>query len=122
MTIDDSSLSQTQSYVNTYGLKFVLDDPSWNLFNQYNTGYIPQFAIVNTAANTNHPQWQVLWTQTGYSSGDYTSFRNVIDSVTAAPEPSALNLLIAGVLAMTVWFSRQCYAAYHGRANHFGVA
>jgi len=116
--IDDSSVSQTQSYLDTYGLKFVLDDPSWTLFNQYDTGYIPQFAIIDTATNTNHPQWQVLWTQTGYGSGDYTSFRNVIDSVTAVPEPSALSLLIAGGLAMTVWFSRQCcarYARWHSR-------
>ena len=73
----------TNNYISEHGLQFVLDDPSSAVYDQYSAGGIPQFAIVDAAANTNSPQWQVLWTQTGYDSGDYTSFRSVIDSVTA---------------------------------------
>jgi thiol-disulfide isomerase/thioredoxin len=81
-SIDGSSPASTQAYINAYGVEFALDDSAQTVYSQYSAGYIPQFAILDGVANTNHPQWQVLYTQTGYSSGGYTAFRNVIDSIT----------------------------------------
>jgi thiol-disulfide isomerase/thioredoxin len=88
VNIQRNAVTDTQNYINTYGLDYVLDDPSWSLFNLHTTtGGIPRFAIVDGAANTNKRQWEVIWTQTGYGSGLYTSFRSAIDSVLKVPEP-----------------------------------
>jgi thiol-disulfide isomerase/thioredoxin len=103
VNIQGNAVSQTQSYISTYGLEYVLDDPSWNLYNFYSTGYIPQFAIVNGATNTNKKQWEVAWTQTGYSAGNYTAFRSQIDSIKITPEPSTWFLLISGSVSLVAW-------------------
>jgi thiol-disulfide isomerase/thioredoxin len=103
LDVDGSNTSETQMYINNYGLQLVLNDSSWNLYDQYSTGAIPQFAIVDGVAGTNHKQWEVLWTQTGYGSGGYADFRDVIDTVVMVPEPGALTSLIAGGLAAAGW-------------------
>jgi thiol-disulfide isomerase/thioredoxin len=107
VNIQGDAAAQTQSYINSYGLEFVLDDPSWSLYGLHDTGGIPRFAIVNGASMTNTPQWQVLWTQTGYGSGLYTSFRSQIDSITRVPEPSTLILLAVAAIGLFAWRRKQ---------------
>jgi thiol-disulfide isomerase/thioredoxin len=99
--IQGNAVVETRNYINTYGLDYVLDDPSWSLYGLHDTGGIPRFAIVNGVANSNRRQWEVLWTQTGYGSGLYTSFRSAINSV--VPEPSSWLLLVSGGLGLTTW-------------------
>jgi thiol-disulfide isomerase/thioredoxin len=77
---DPSSPSLTQAFITANGVDFALDDQTNALFSQHNTGYIPRFAIIDCAADTNHAQYQIVWTNTGY--GGYTAFRNQIDSIT----------------------------------------
>jgi thiol-disulfide isomerase/thioredoxin len=79
---DMSSPSSTQAYITAHGVELALDDTSLSLYAQYDTGGIPRFAIIDCATGTNHTQYQVVWTQTGYGSGGYTAFRNAIDSIT----------------------------------------
>ena len=75
------AVAGTQSFINNYGLGFVLDDPLRTLFNQYSTGLYPRFAIVNGATGTNRRQWEVVFTQTRLDSAGYMPFRTAIDSI-----------------------------------------
>ena len=86
VNIQGDAATQTQTYIDTYGLEYVLDDPSWMLYSQYSTGGIPRFAIVNGATGTNKQQWEVVWTKTGYGYGAYEAFRTAIDSVVAVSQ------------------------------------
>ena len=81
INVDCGSPSQTDAYIAQYGPEKVLDDCYANVYYNYGSGSIPQFAIINGAAGTNYNQWELLNNQRGYSSGLYMSFRDVIDSV-----------------------------------------
>jgi hypothetical protein len=59
-----------------------LDDAVEAVYDEYGSGYIPQFAIIDGLTDTNHPQWDIVWTGTGYGSGEYATFRSEINSIT----------------------------------------
>ena len=103
MSVSDGDPAAVQGFVTKYGLQCVLDDPSMDFYDTYGTGSIPQFAVVDAASGTNRPQWQVLWTGTGYTSGDYVSFRSTIDGVTTVPEPSTFVLLGMGAVTLVAY-------------------
>jgi peroxiredoxin len=84
ISIDNSAPAQTDAYISNYGLETVLEDSYQVVYNAFGAGYIPQIAIINGAVGTNHKQWEVLYNQAGYSSGKYTSFRTIINSVTGS--------------------------------------
>ncbi|MCC6126100.1 MAG: redoxin domain-containing protein [Pirellulales bacterium] len=111
LSIDGSDPPATQAYINTYHLSTVLDDASRTVYNSYSVGSIPRFAVINGAANAKFNgksvrQWEVIRLITGYTSGDYTSFRNTINNVTIVPEPSIFSLLGMGALFL-IWVSRR---------------
>jgi thiol-disulfide isomerase/thioredoxin len=95
----------TNAYIANYGLPLVLDDPAGTVFSEYGMGYIPQFTIVDGLTDTNHPQWDVIWTQTGYGSGEYTTFRNEINSI--VPEPTSLVILGIGAVGLLAFAKRR---------------
>lgn len=102
INIESSNPSETQEYIDTYGLETVLDDFSQTVFYSYSEGYVPQIAIINGAAGANYDQWEILYNSAGYASGMYESFRTIIDTV-VVPEPCSIVLLGLGGL-----FIRKC--------------
>jgi len=105
LSIDGSDQAATRTYIATYGLDFVLDDSAQTAFTPYSTGFIPRFAIINGVAGANYPQWQIIFDQVGYGTGNYVTFRNNIDTV--VPEPSAIVLLLSGVIVLLGWKGRR---------------
>ena len=89
ISIDLSDPALENSYIQTYGLELVGDDPNWVAYGQFNnSGSIPQFAVINGATNSvNYGAWQVLSAPLGYEA-NYTVplLKSYIDSVrTPAP-------------------------------------
>ena len=94
------------SFIAQHGLdpKFVLKDTSY-VFSTYGKGYVPQFALISGVTNGRFqgaavPQWQVLWTQTGYGAGGYQTIRAKIDAITVVPEPATIGLLACAALLL----------------------
>jgi VCBS repeat-containing protein len=112
LCVSDQTVAETDQYIATYGLDLVLDDFNYTVYNNYGSGSIPQFAIINGVQNANFAQWDILYMQTGYGSGNYTTFRNYINQVVPANAPpvavndtyglnedATLSVAAAGVLA-----------------------
>lgn len=97
INIESGSPSETEEYIDTYGLETVLDDFSKTIFYSFSEGYVPQIAIINGTPGANYDQWEVLYNDPGYASGMYESFRTIIDAV-VVPEPCSLVLLGLGGL------------------------
>ena len=88
VNIDCSDPSAEANYIHTYGLEVVADDCYGVAFNQFNFGYIPQFAVINGTTNSsNYTPWQILAEPTGYGV-NYTVplLKSYIESIqTPAP-------------------------------------
>ena len=102
VNIQSGSETQTQAYIDDYGLDLALDDPQRVAYSRYDNGYIPRFAVVNGAAGANYDQWEILSVETGYSRGQYLDYRSVIEGVVLIPEPATLWLLAAGGLVLSL--------------------
>lgn len=102
LSIDSSSPSSVNSYINTYGLQMALDDGNWSAYSRYSTGSIPQFAIINGVQDGNYDPWEIIYLKTGYGSGGYSTFRTYINRVQMNDPPPPLpgdldaNGLVAG--------------------------
>jgi hypothetical protein len=82
--------ASVQQIIQTYGLGLVLEDTVGDVFSDYTAvGSVPHIAIINGAVGTNYDQWEVLYTDVGYASGRYATFRQIIDSVEAVPQLQA---------------------------------
>lgn len=114
LNLQSNAESQTQAFVNRYQISLVLNDFDRALANRFQTGGQPIFAIINGVENsTSHQQWQLMYSRLGY--GDLNqpieTFRNIIDSVAAAPaispptisqQPTAQKLATGSSLALSV--------------------
>jgi len=83
--------SQTQQFVDFFGLDVVLNDFDRGVASRFQFGGQPIFAIINGVENSpGKQQWELLYTALGYGSLDapITSFRTAIDSVLAAEVPT----------------------------------
>ena len=100
INIQANAAASTQNYINAYGLDVVLDDPQQEVYQAYGGVGVPQFALINGAADTNFQQWEILDMPLGFLSNspdhDYRAFREVIESVQRVPEPSTFVLLALG--------------------------
>ncbi len=90
LSIDSSSPSSVNSYINTYGLRMALDDGNRVAFTPYSTGSIPRFAIISGVRNGNYDPWEIIHLKTGYGSGGYNTFRAYIDLVQMNDPPPPL--------------------------------
>ena len=96
----DPAVSSTNSYISKYKLDLVLDATNGVQANDYGVYGIPHFAIINGVAGTNYQQWEIIEEPVGYSAGNYTMFRSMIDGVVAVPEPGTGMLICAGAVAL----------------------
>jgi thiol-disulfide isomerase/thioredoxin len=87
-------------FVTKYGLDAVLVDESLDVFSDYSSGFVPHLVLVNGAADMNSSQWEILYSDSGYGTGDYAQLRTIIDSVERVPEPSSVILLGLGAVAL----------------------
>lgn len=92
INLQDNAEGLTQNFVDRFGLELVLNDFNRGLANRFQSGGQPIFAIINGVANSpSNQQWELLYTRLGY--GDFIqpipTFRQVIDSVQAAPSIQA---------------------------------
>ncbi len=88
ISVDNRDPSAVDQFARDYHLEFVLDDPQYAAFSVYGDGYIPHLTIINGAANANHAQWEILFSEAGYYSGQVTSLRSLIDSVEQIGPPT----------------------------------
>jgi hypothetical protein len=79
--VSDHQHDYTDQYISYFGLELALDDFGGAVYYQYGTGAIPQFAIINGVQQSNFDPWEVLYMKTGYSYGNYLTFRGYIDQV-----------------------------------------
>ena len=91
LNMQGNAESQTQAFVNRYGIDYVLNDFDRAISSEFQTGGQPIFAIINGVKNSaSHEQWELLYSRLGY--GDTThpiaTFRSHIDSVEADPGPT----------------------------------
>lgn len=103
ISIDQTNKNLTDSFIKNAKLDIVGDDVNDSAWNQFDTGAIPTFVIINGLTNssaTNLRQWQVLTQTVGYPGA--ASLRQTIETVkapstSAAPaiqaQPSAQNVL-----------------------------
>lgn len=93
-----SNPEQTTAFIQNYGLDLALDDASRTVYDQFKLGGFPLFVLINGAAGANYGQWEILYHVSGYSAGDYSKVRTVIDSVT--PEPTTVVFMGLGAMAL----------------------
>lgn len=95
VNLQSSQESQTQGFLDAYGIETVWNDFGRDVSDLFQTGGQPIFAIINGVANSpSHAQWELLFTRSGYNSlnAPIATFRNAIDSVAAATvAPPPLN-------------------------------
>jgi thiol-disulfide isomerase/thioredoxin len=84
INIDSSSPAQTDAYIAQYGLETVLEDSDYEAFGVFGSNSIPQIAIINGATGGNHQQWEILYNQAGYGSGNYVTLRSIINGITGS--------------------------------------
>jgi peroxiredoxin/uncharacterized membrane protein YeaQ/YmgE (transglycosylase-associated protein family) len=89
ISADSRDPAAVQSFIDTHNLPLVLDDVDRAVFGAHADGYLPHLTIVNGAASTNYDQWEILYSRAGYSEGDYTTLRSIIDGVERLPELQA---------------------------------
>lgn len=88
--------SQTQAFINRYGLGRVWNDFNGVVGRRFGSNQ-PIFAIINGVADsTSHKQWELILVQNGYGQTSFpiTTFKNAVNSV-AAPvpdEPPAISM------------------------------
>src|ERR1035438_7162867 len=102
VNIDCSDLTSENNYIQNYGLELVADDCSYIAFNQFSSGYIPQFAVINGATNSsNYSAWQILYSPYGYGTNSTVpTLKSYIDAVqTPAPSSTVTNPVSGAVLA-----------------------
>ncbi|MGK0237462.1 MAG: thiol-disulfide isomerase/thioredoxin [Candidatus Pelagisphaera sp.] len=95
LNLQGGAESQTQGFVNFYGIQTVLNDFDRAVSNRFQPSNQPIFAIINGVANSSsHQQWELLYTELGY--GDLTApiatFRAAINSVQAAATPPEITI------------------------------
>jgi len=79
ISVDPSSPSQVNSFIQTYGLELVGDDNTGLAYNQFGSGAIPHLVVINGTTNSSNCQaWQVLYSTAGY---DRNAIKAQIDSV-----------------------------------------
>ena len=81
--------TDTQSFVEFYGLELVLNDFDRGLANRFQGGGQPIFAIINGVKDSpSHRQWELLYSHLGYGELDspIATFRSEINAVMAGPD------------------------------------
>ena len=86
MNVEPSEPLKTTAFIQQYGLDLVLDDASQMVYWEFGTGSIPLLVIINGVAGANYGQWEIVYQNAGYSTGDYAYLRTIIDSVTWGPD------------------------------------
>lgn len=84
--LQSGSEDRTQRFIDSYQLKFVVNDTSREVANRFAFGGQPIFAIINgVAGSPSHEQWELLLAQSGYGTLDapIEQFRGIIDAVEA---------------------------------------
>ncbi len=95
--------TQTQNFIDSYGLGFVLDDPDRDVADLFQSSGQPIFAIINGVENSaSHDQWELLYSLHGYGSTNppISTFRTHIDSVEAEADGDP-EVTISGGSAIT---------------------
>lgn len=91
--------SATTAFVQSAKLETVLDDSARLAYPIFGNGYVPMFVLINGVAGANRAQWEVLYSDSGYSTAVGEQFRTIIDSV-MVPEPGVAGLLALGILVI----------------------
>jgi thiol-disulfide isomerase/thioredoxin len=102
ISIDLSSPASETSYIQSYGLELVGDDASWSAYDEFNNGYIPQFAVINGTTNSsNYGAWQILYSPYGYlTNSTVPTLKSFIDAIqTPAPISTVTNPINGAVIA-----------------------
>ncbi len=87
LNLQSSQETDTQRFINSYGLGQTLNDFNRAVADRFQAGGQPIFAIINgVAGSASHKQWELVFTQLGYGStqAPITDFRRAIDGVRAA--------------------------------------
>ena len=90
LNLQANAESQSQSFIDRYDIKYVLNDFNRAVANRFQSGGQPIFAIINGVKNSaSHEQWELLYSLSGYGSTDQpiSTFRSHIDSVKAGIDP-----------------------------------
>lgn len=81
ISVDNGDLNAVQNFVNTYH-PHVVGLANGQAWSQFSLGYVPHFAVINCAANSDsHTQWEIVYSMYGYSRN---SIRAAVDSVTVS--------------------------------------
>jgi Leucine-rich repeat (LRR) protein len=108
VNIEETNPGATDSFVRSAGLETVVNDFTGSAYDQFATGGIPLFVVINGASNaTTHKAWEVLYRGAGYPGA--MALRAKIDSVKAASlgpvltgQPTDLEVTIGGTARFSV--------------------
>ena len=100
ISIDNRNPAAVSEFAQYFGLEFILDDTQGQVFSLHGEGYIPHLTIINGAAGANYQLWEILYTDSGYGSGQFQALRSIIDSVTV-PELQPFDFNADGAVNVT---------------------
>ncbi len=87
LNLQSGQETDTQRFINSYGLGQTLNDFNRAVADRFQTGGQPIFEVINgVEGSASHKQWELIFTQLGYGStqAPITDFRRAIDGVRAA--------------------------------------
>lgn len=87
VNLEKANPGQTAAFAEEAGIDYLANDFAGigtNAWQQFGTGGIPHFAVINGSAQSNtHQQWEVLTSGSGYRGADY--YKSRIDSIRLDP-------------------------------------
>ena len=93
VNVESANESATDSFIRGAGLDLVANDYSASAYNQFETGYIPLFVIINGVPDSpSHRQWEVLYRDSGYPGAE--AVRSVINRVKASDPLSRPRIVV----------------------------
>lgn len=94
VNIEPGSPASTDAFISGFNLDWVADDFSGSAYNQFATGGIPLFVIINGVEDSpTHQQWEIVYRQAGYAGAE--KIRSMVNQIRPAAVAS-LPVLIQG--------------------------
>jgi autotransporter-associated beta strand protein len=117
ISIDLSDPAGENSYIQAHGLELVGDDGTGVAFAPYDTGYIPQFVVINGTTNSvNDTSWEILTQQTGYLTNDTVPLlKSYIDAVQTPPPLVTVTNPANGAVVVPAGVALGAGIASHGK-------